>query len=178
MAKAMTLTRREALMEVLKKTCIDPVMGKAYAEAEARLRKHPKFVELQKANDFLAKAKARLEAFEEKMEREIRDRLTDLCDELGISTPSVNTSICNDIPEFAIVHEGTSVIAKFEDYHYRLKDVRLEEPVNTTATEAQRLVAEAVDLAALCVTEVELIQLIRDTKKQIDELQPPKKAKK
>lgn len=177
MPKAMTLTRRESLMGVLKKVCIDPVMSQAYAEAETRLRKNTKFVQIEKALAAVQKIKEKLDVTEAKLERELVEVTSDICDEYDLSTPSINAYITNDFPDLNIEHEGDEVVAVFKDRYSKAK-LKLREKVDTNATEAQRVVAQAMDNAELCVTEVELIELIRETKEKIAALPSEPKGKK
>jgi hypothetical protein len=180
MGSTMTNARREDLMGVLKKVCLDPVMDKAYQEAEARLRKNPKFIEFKKVVDAVLKVDEKLSAAKAKLERELEE-VEWFFDEAGLSTPSISAYITNDINRIEIKREERQVRVEVgSNRGYSSKsDLDIVEPVDMAASKALVMANEAIDLAKLCTKEVELIALIRETKEKIAGIKPePKKKKK
>ena len=181
MAKPMTLTRRDALISVLKKTCLDPIMKGVYDEAEARLRANPKIVRLLAAQEKFERLSDKVDTYEKKIEREVDD-FTEICEEFELNTPSASISVsCGLSKTVEFVREGSIVYAKIDTkYSYGNVDTKnIFEPVDMTGTEALRIVDEAITQSELCISEAELIALIRETREKITALPPePKKESK
>jgi hypothetical protein len=174
MAGAMTLTRRDALMAVLKKVCLDPIMDKSYAEAEARLRKNPKFIEYEKILEKFNKIRDKLKKAEDKADRELAD-IVWFFNENDLSTPYVNVNLNSGPKEIEIKREDRAVYIELSSRNY--KNERITEPVDMSSAPALTVVNDAFDLAELCTKELELIDLIRETREKIAELKAASKSK-
>jgi len=163
-------------MGVLTKVCLDPIMAKGYAEAEIRLRKNPKFIEYEKACEAVHKIRAKIDRAEERFKREL-ENIKDYFEENDLSTPYVNFYL-NYVPnEIEVKKEGRKVFVEMDNRHCNTKTI--EEPVDMSSSEAMAIIDEAMDLAELCTKELELINLIRETKERIAALpSEPKKASK
>jgi len=176
MGSAMTLTRREALMDVLRRVCLEPIMEKAYAEAEARLRKNPAFVDYEKALKIIDKIRAKAEVVEEKLERELQEA-DFFFEERGKGTPSINININHALNAVEIKREDCAVFVELWSY-WRHHEGRITEPLDMGSSAALIMAREALDLAELCTKELELINLIRETKESIAALKTEPKTKK
>lgn len=179
---AMTNTRREELVGVLKTLCLDPVMASAFQEAERRLRMKKKFTELENVVNIISDIEARLEETEKALERELKD-IEWFFDENDLSMPSITAYVSDNLGTIEIEREERCVVAvvsrRRHSYRGNTALNNLREDVDMTASQALILANQAIEMSKLCRTEAEMINLIRETQAKIKALEEePKKKKK
>jgi hypothetical protein len=167
MPKEMSMKRRDELTSVLQKTCVSFIPEKAFEEAEKRLRKKPVVAKFMALAEKIECLYDRIEEFKDKIQKDIDGANLSLA-EINDSSDSTHfTAYLNGpIPrsqDIKVLREENGVKINLITKSYRSDKDSVFEPIDAKNYKTASMIDEAVRAAKLCITEQEMITLIRDT---------------